>query len=238
MTPGESASALYGGIDGCAAGWLLCAWAPESNQLSFSLLPKLKHLDHARFAQIAIDIPIGLTDEGPRRCDLEARKVLPRGKGSSVFPAPRRYQVAAPTYSEANARGKAKEGLGLSKQAWAITPKIAETDSLMTPKLQSKIREVHPELVFHRLSGGHALPAKKVKLGFDKRLALLEAAGLHNLQTAITAAGLRRALAQPDDFLDAAACAQVARRISTGDFTQLPARPDRDRRKLRMEICY
>lgn len=229
---------LYGGLDGCAGGWLLCAWAPGQGRVAFSLLPKLRDLDHSRFAQIAIDIPIGLTDEGPRRCDTEARKALPRGKGSSVFPAPRRYQVAAPTYSEANARGKAKEGLGISKQAWNIIPKIAEADALMTPKLQKKVREAHPELIFHRLSKGHALPAKKVKLGYDKRLALLEAAGLAGLEQAIAAAGLRRVLAQLDDFLDAAACAEAARRIATGNFTQLPARPDADRRGLKMEICY
>lgn len=234
----ETLTQLFGGLDGCRAGWLLCTWAPESGTLAFSLLPKLLHLDHARFVQIAIDIPIGLTDEGPRRCDLEARKALPRGKGSSVFPAPRRYQVAAPTYSEANARGKAKEDLGMSKQAWAITPKIAEADALVTPKLQTKIREAHPELIFHRLAGGRALPGKKAKLGFDRRLALLESAGLIGLEGAIAATGLRRVLAGQDDFLDAAACAEAARRIASGDFTQLPARPDSDRRGLKMEICY
>src|SRR5258708_162894 len=35
---------------------------------------------------IAIDIPIGLTDHGPRRCDLDARRHLGPKRGTSVFP--------------------------------------------------------------------------------------------------------------------------------------------------------
>jgi predicted RNase H-like nuclease len=231
-------TALYGGLDGCRAGWLLCAWSPAEGRLSFSLLPKLRDLDLSNFTQLAIDIPIGLTEEGPRRCDLEARKALPRGKGSSVFPAPRRYQLAAATYSEANEAGKAKEGVGLSKQAWNIIPKVAEADQLVTPKLQKKLREAHPELIFHRLAKGRALPQKKSVLGARRRVELLDAAGLTALEPAIRAAGLRRALAADDDFLDAAACAEVARRIAEGAFTQLPAWPDKDKRRLTMEICY
>ena len=46
------------------------------------------------FAQIpapavfSIDIPIGLTDSGPRQCDIQARRLLGARRGTSVFPAP------------------------------------------------------------------------------------------------------------------------------------------------------
>ena len=88
-------------------------------------------LDSGRLGAVAIDIPIGLPDEGSRRCDLEARKLIgPRR--SSVFPAPFRSVLGALTYEDAAARCRAVSGKSLSLQAFGILPKIAEVDRLMT----------------------------------------------------------------------------------------------------------
>ena len=49
---------------------------------------------------VAIDMPIGLSDDGPRACDLAARTLLGRA-GSSVFPAPLRPVLRCTSYEEA-----------------------------------------------------------------------------------------------------------------------------------------
>jgi len=99
---------------------------------------------------LGIDIPIGLTDKGARECDKEARQVLGRPRASSVFPAPIRAVLAAESWEEACAIRKRVDGKRMSKQAWAIVSKIRCVDREMagSPTMQSRIREVHPEVSF------------------------------------------------------------------------------------------
>ena len=104
-------------------------------------------LDSGRLSSCGIDIPIGLPDSGSRRCDIEARKMIGERR-SSVFPAPVRGLLGAATYEEAVARSRAIHGKSLSKQAFAILPKIEEVDRLMTPERQCHLVEVHPEACF------------------------------------------------------------------------------------------
>ena len=79
-----------GGIDGCPAGWLLAATpigAGLVETFTFSTFHELVSVGQ-EFAVLAIDIPIGLTDHGPRPPDTAARALLgPRA--SSVFLAKR-----------------------------------------------------------------------------------------------------------------------------------------------------
>ena len=61
---------------------------------------------------IAIDMPIGLSEDGVRACDVEARRRLGRA-GSSVFPAPRRQVLGCPDYPtacEVSRRASGKAG--------------------------------------------------------------------------------------------------------------------------------
>ena len=190
---------------------------------------------------LAVDMPIGLADSGPRACDIAARRHLPRGRKSSVFPPPRRAMLACANWAEANALGRAREGKGLSHQAWNLTPRIRELDQALTPADQARVREVHPELVFQRLNGTAAqpdtLPSKKTPAGQAARLALLARAGVRELPALIET--LPRSQAKPDDLLDAAACALAARDILAGRATCLPGpAPPRDARGLRMEIWF
>src|SRR5262249_22667826 len=56
---------------------------------------------------LAIDIPIGLADRGARRCDVEARRCLGPGRGSSVFPAPTAWRGRCrrvPSMTDADSR--------------------------------------------------------------------------------------------------------------------------------------
>ncbi len=116
---------------------------------------------------------------------------------------------------------------------------MAEVDAALTPADQARVREVHPEVVFHRLSGGRLLPSKKTPAGRRARLELLAAAGLE-LPPGWDRRFARRAV-QPDDLLDAAACALAARDIALGRarplvLEGLPGARGRDARGLAMEI--
>jgi predicted RNase H-like nuclease len=122
-----------------------------------------------RVDTVAVDMPIGLLDAGPRACDVEARRRLgPRR--SSVFPAPSRPMLAAATYRDALAIG------GLSKQAFNLIPKIREVDALLTPRRQRTVVESHPELGFARLLGRPCAAPKRTPEGLAERRALVSLA--------------------------------------------------------------
>ena len=234
---GQPAAAPVAGLDGCKAGWLALSLGSGPAAARFAIAERWSALDLEAHAMVAVDMPIGLADSGPRACDIAARRRLPRGRKSSVFPPPRRAMLACASWAEANALGQAREGKGLSRQAWNLTARIRELDAALAPADQARVREVHPELVFQRLNGAPPLPSKKTGAGRAARLALLEQAGVPGLPALLES--LPRSKARPDDLLDAAACALAARDILAGRATCLPtpARP-RDARGLRMEIWF
>lgn len=223
------------GIDGCRMGWL-AAWLNGDSALQWTLSARWHDLNLEAAAMIAVDMPIGLAPCGPRACDIAARRLLPTPRKSSVFPPPRRYMLACSSWQDAHAAGKATEGVGLSRQAWNITPKIRELDEAIAPADQSRIREVHPELVFNRLADGRPLPPKRTAAGHAARLRLLGAAGVPGL--AETMPTVPKSAVARDDVLDAAACALAAQAMRRGAATRLPACPPRDERGLRMEIWF
>src|SRR5690606_31915637 len=112
------------------------------------------------FAVLAIDIPIGLTDDGPRPPDVAARALLgPRA--SSVFPAPVRATLNANSYEDACDLSFAARGKRLSKQSFAILPKIREVDELLRTRSATEfpvpVHEVHPEVSFCYLNDGRPM---------------------------------------------------------------------------------
>jgi len=109
---------------------------------------------------VAVDAPIGLCDTykiGGRACDRKARTCLGKKRASSVFPAPVRPVLAASSWEDACARSRASapHGKKISKQTFAILPKIREVDDLlqMHRELRDVVREVHPEVCFCELAG-------------------------------------------------------------------------------------
>lgn len=222
------------GVDGARGGWLAVAW--DGQRLSAELARRWQDVALAGALAVGVDMPIGLADRGGRCCDRAARARLPKGRRSSVFSPPRRYMLNRP-YAEANADGKAVEGVGLAKQAWYIGLRIAELDAVLTAADQDRVYEVHPELIFHNLNGWSALPPKKTAAGQRARLELLHAAGVPDPSPLLSR--FPRSAVKPDDVLDAAACALAARRIARGEAVRLPTeKPPRDARGLRMEIWY
>lgn len=230
------------GVDGCPGGWLAVQYCPRSKELLWSVHRSFDELlsSHPGAVCIAIDIPIGLREDGqPRRCDLEARRVLAPKRASSVFPAPDRRWLGAKSYQTALTLARQHTGKGISKQAFGIYPKISEVDALMSPALQDRIVEVHPEVCFWALAGQHAMAnAKRSLEGFEERRVLLSAEfqGVHVPSREETASLAPPAC--PDDVLDALAACWTAFRHATGASGRLPSSPQLDPKGLRMEMVY
>ena len=230
---------IAAGADGCRSGWI-CLVREQSGEIVSKLFETAEALmsQEPRPAVLAIDIPIGLAEVGPRLCDLEARKRLgPRA--SSVFTAPIRPLLAAATWDEACSIRERLERKRISKQAWAIVPKIREVDRALreNPARQGWVREVHPEVCFWAWRGEPMPHAKKHALGRAARLDLVGryfgAAAFHDVRVCH-----RKAEAADDDILDAFAALWTAERVVQGKSATLPEHPPLDSHRLRMEMVY
>lgn len=231
---------LVAGIDGCPAGWLV-VWAGADVPLrtvGIRTVPTFSEvLQRTRdCAAVGIDMPIGLSDDGRRAADVEARSVLKPLRHSSVFPAPIRAVLGAPNYRAAcdlSAR-KHVDSKKISKQTYYLSFKIAEVDRLMTEEAQKRVVEIHPEVSFWALNSGVPLANyKKTAEGRLQRLELLARVFHDDVSGLLPPAG-----ADPDDLLDACAAVWTAARFARGEAGRLPPNPSTDSRGLRMEIVY
>jgi predicted RNase H-like nuclease len=175
-------------------------------------------------AVAAIDMPMGLSDTGPRACDVAARTLL-RPHSSRVFPAPPRVALDhADDYEAACHAAIAATGRSLSKQTWNLLRSIAEVDALAD---DPRLVECHPELAFALMQGHPVDERKKTSEGRAVRLDLLRQ---WLPDVADPAFG--------DDGLDALACAWSAARIAAETSLTLPSgEPPRDARGRPMRIC-
>jgi len=230
------------GVDGCRAGWIVAEASGEGVRPRFLLFPTFAELLRAfadAEALACVDVPIGLCDAG-RRCDREARALLGPSRACSVFTPPSRSAFAGATPQEMRQLNLAATGRSLSAQSLGILPKIREVDGAMTPALQRRVREVHPELVFASLSpAGRGLAAsKKTEQGRRERLALLPPV---LVAAAPSRAGrpFAAAAVAPDDYVDALAALVTAGRLARGEAHRVPeGGVDRDARGLAMEIVW
>jgi predicted RNase H-like nuclease len=181
---------------------------------------------------IAVDMPIGLADRGRRGCDEAARKA-PHLRPSSIFPMPVRGALLHDSYAEANAWSKANGYGGVVKQAWNLKPKLLDVERVALNDPRAPVYEAHPELAFARLAG-QRLASKKTSEGREQRLALLDGAGIQGLPTIL--AQVPRALAAPDDVLDAAVLLVTAKRIRDGAAICYPDTPIRNAQGIVMRI--
>lgn len=235
---------LVAGADGCPGGWIIVLRDPEHGTVRADFAPTFRQLLRrtSEAETVGVDIPIGLLDRaqpGGRECDRAARRLLGPGRSASVFSPPVRPALRATDYVQALAinRRSSEAAVGISRQTFLIAPRIREADDAMTPELQSRVREVHPEVTFAALNGGRPLSdSKKTPPGKAARLRLLEQAGFHGLTGLLTPLSVRRV--RIDDLLDAAAVCWTAQRMKKGTEAVLPIRPQRDSRGLWMEIAY
>jgi predicted RNase H-like nuclease len=243
---GEGRVRWVAGVDGCPAGWLLVlrdveGARPASARIVATFAEVLALAEEP--AMIAVDIPIGLPERGAiggRVADVAARSVL-GGRQSSVFAVPSRAAVMETDYRAACGRALATSDppRKVAKQTFNLFPRMREVDRLMTPEMQSRVAECHPEAAFWAMNGERPLDEpKKVKSrpnepGLALRRTLLAARGF---DTAFLETTFRRSAAGPDDFLDACACAWTAGRILEGLARRFPDLPPVDARGLRQEI--
>ena len=231
---------IVSGVDGTRAGWVVVLW--DGHTLEASHLSTLGQIFEIApdVAAIAIDMPIGFLDaaeRGGRACERQARKLMPL-QGSSVFNSPVRAALGAEDYQTASALNVASSPLliGLSKQSFALFPKIREVDQFICEVGQGLAFEVHPELSFKHLAiqlGGERLESKHCIAGLMSRIDLLSSEGMDPRPLLAN----RRSLKAGDhDILDAAVAAWTAWRRAHGKAHRFPDDPPRDGQGLLMEM--
>jgi predicted RNase H-like nuclease len=224
------------GVDGCRGGWLVAEGPPVRFRLAARFEDLLAGLDFGQ-AIVAVDMPIGLAEAGPRQCDRQARTLLGRPRASSVFAPPCRSALAGLDYADVCRLNRAASGVALSLECFNLLDKLRQVDAALTPARQRWVREVHPEVVFALLSAGRGLAAsKKTLAGQAARLTLLGTLAI-GLDLTAERARLGRSQVAIDDLLDAMACLTAALRLSSGQAMVLPSNAVQlDARGLRMEI--
>lgn len=228
------------GVDGCRNGWFYLGI--DGNKATFGVISALEELVDEKTGEedvILVDIPIGLPEGecGERVCDAAARRVLAPARAASVFPVPSRPAVYADTYAAASALNRATIGKGLSKQSWALCPKIREVDQLLQarPHLRGRIREVHPEVCFWGLTGRPMRHSKKTREGAQERLDAL-ATVWPPARDYVAEALHKHGKANRDDIIDALVAAVCAREINR--CRTLPEEAQTDATGLAMEMVY
>ena len=181
---------------------------------------------------VGIDMPIGLSDDGVRACDVEARRRLGRA-GSSVFPTPVRAVLATDDYAEARALSRAATDppRAPSAQSFQLVKAIRSLDDALGDPPADHVVEVHPELAFRALDP-ELRDAKVTARGMARRLAALRT--VMDVDAALLAAPPR---VPAVDALDACAAAWSARRIADGT-TECVGDGATDARGRPMRICW
>ncbi len=217
------------GVDGWRGRWVGALL--DGRSVTLSVLPDavavlaLPHVD-----VIGIDMPIGLSDDSARTCDVEARRRL-TGAASSVFPAPVRPVLRATTYDEARTMSLAASGRSLSVQTYALVPAIRSLDDALGDPPDPRVHEVHPELSFRALDG-RVTDRKASGSGLAQRIRALE-----QVMDVLDALAQDRAGLPLVDALDACAAAWSARRVADGRAAFVgDSRPDARGRPMRIHF--
>ncbi len=179
---------------------------------------------------VAIDMPIGLSDDGVRACDVAARRLVV-GASSSVFPAPLRPVLACDDYRSACEVSREASGKALSVQAWSLVLGIRALDDALGEPPTDRVVEVHPELSFRKLDSA-VRDRKASARGTVQRLRALRA--VMDVEEAVDAAPAGIPMV---DALDACAAAWSARRLDAG-HGECVGDGTTDRRGRPMRICW
>jgi predicted RNase H-like nuclease len=212
------------GVDGCRAWWVgaLLRGTTYDVLVAADIASLVESARRAApgIAVVGIDIPIGLPDETSRAADALARKRLPVGRKSSVFPTPSRAAVEQTTHPEASAANRAAVGVGLSVQAYHLVPKILDVDAYVRRAGSTTVLEVHPEVSFAEIDPSCVVASKTTPEGAAARRHALMRAGLD------APAYARGQGYAADDLLDACVVAWTASRYAAGTAYSLPDPPE------------
>jgi predicted RNase H-like nuclease len=181
---------------------------------------------------VAIDMPIGLSENGVRACDVAARKLLGPA-GGSVFPTPVRAVLATDDYAEARALSRAATDppRAPSAQAFQLVKAIRALDHALGDSPREDVVEVHPELAFRAIDPA-VRDRKGSARGTVQRLRALRS--VMDVEDALADAPPRIPVI---DALDACAASWSARRIAEGT-AECVGDGARDSRGRPMRICW
>jgi predicted RNase H-like nuclease len=216
------------GVDGVPGGWVVARVTPERVEWSVVDSAAAVLVAAAGCAAVGVDIPLGLpSGAAPRSCDVACARRLGRAR-SSVFPAPPREVLAAPTPEVARAVARRLTGKAISLQTFHIGPRIRDWDAL--DALPDEVVEVHPEVSLRTLAPDLAFASKKTARGAGQRIAALSRWVDPGIALGDLPAGARL-----DDVLDALAAAWSAQRWARGEAEVLGG-PERDERGRPMRV--
>ncbi|MDQ3762593.1 MAG: DUF429 domain-containing protein [Actinomycetota bacterium] len=218
---------MIAGVDGAGDRWVVAVLCEDAVSWAVAENATVVLDQVAGCAAVGVDVPVGLPEQGPRRCDLEARQRLGRA-AASVFFAPVRAVLNAASHSEACAALRERGEAGMTIYTWGIVPKIRQWDVLPLPP---HVVEVHPEVSFRAMAPGVAFARKKSAPGAWQRMTALSS--VVNVAAALATAPERVGL---DDALDALAAAWSARRWAEGCAETLGGELDRHGRPMRIVV--
>ncbi len=203
------------GVDGAQKGWIV-AYVPLRKGKG-SYLKRYEHFSEVKAETeamncqaVAVDMPMGLSDEPNNEIDQELRKRLGERR-SSLFPTPSSGVLSAQTYEEALERNREITGKGISIQAWNLVPQIRQVRNVVHPSDTDQFVECHPESSFAAMTG-NALFSKKTEQGVIQRMDLLQEF-VPDLESVLCSLPQK---CKMDDALDAFAAAWTAKRYVRG----------------------
>ena len=231
----------YIGVDSCKKGWFVVAlnvslnWEVGIYESFDKVVSK-----YSNFENLLIDIPIGISSNGNRACDVLTRKCLGR-RGTSVFTVPCRRAIYSDSYEEACMVNQEVNNKKISKQTWNIVPKIRELEKFLVSNTYylNKIRESHPEICFWALSSRNPMQhSKKTEKGILERLKILsdilpKSMGIFKYSKYT----FKRSELSKDDILDALVLAIAASNL-TGNLVSIPSEVYKDELGIQMEIVH
>ena len=220
------------GVDGWRGRWVAARGEGRSVELAV-LVDAAAVLAVPDVEVIAVDMPIGLSDDGVRTCDVQARRLLGRA-GSSVFPAPVRAVLATDDYAEARriSREVTTPSRAPSAQTFQLVRAIRDLDDALGEPPDPRVVEVHPELAFRCGLDPRVVDPKASARGLAQRIRALEPV-MDVLDALARAPGGVPAV----DALDACAAAWSAQRIAE-DRSESVGDDVRDARGRRMRISW
>jgi predicted RNase H-like nuclease len=200
-----------------SAGRQTAAWHAETG---LSVDEYLLRYDEKRRLLEGVALPRGYPQTVAATFDLLARREV-GARRSSVFLTPVRAAIQADAHRAAVSISQQLTGSGISIQAFSLRSKLNDVDAWARAGTHRAV-EVHPEVSFARLAGGHLADSKATWAGVEHRRQLLVGEGIA-IPADLDEAGRK---ARVDDILDAAVVAWSARRVARNAAISLPDPPE------------
>lgn len=233
---------MLAGVDACKGGWIVAKSAswPCREAPTLAVCPDFRTMLAltSDCRRVAVDIPIGLpSGHHLRACDVEAKKLLSGHNTSALFYAPPRETLSTESPREFQRIHRKLRGAGAGLPVWGFLPKVKEANAAMSPVLQKRVIEFHPELTWFRVAG-ESLESKHSPEGIIERKKILRKL-VPDIERVLRWKDFLGRAAAHDDLLDALIGIGVAKASLRNSPYLLPdGKTETDKSGLRMEIWY